>query len=108
MKIRLAIPNNFISSIDNDEERVMHANSDNIETMINDEADEVIKELFDSLKSRYQNNLQWMEGSEFVFDYVHLWYYKYHKVNLNHGRSYIDFTDWIKAKKQQKISLIKR
>ena len=108
LKIRLAIPNNFISSIDNDEERVMHANSDNIETMINDEADEVIKELFDSLKSRYQNNLQWMEGSEFVFDYVHLWCYKYHKVNLNHGRSYIDFTDWIKAKKQQKISLIKR
>ena len=58
MKIRLAIPNNFISSIDNDEERVMHANSDNIETMINDEADEVIKELFDSLKSRYENNLE--------------------------------------------------
>ena len=108
LKIRLAIPNNFISSIDNDEERVMHANSDNIETMINDEADEVIKELFDSLKNRYQNNLQWMEGSEFVFDYVHLLYYKYHNVNLNRGRSYIDFTEWIKTKKQQKISSIKR
>ena len=35
--------NNFISSIDNDEERVMHLQSDNIEIMINDEADEVIK-----------------------------------------------------------------
>ena len=39
--------NNFISSIDNDEECVMHSKSDNTEIMINDEADEVIKELFD-------------------------------------------------------------
>ena len=50
--------NNFISSIDNDEELVMHSKSDNIEIMINNEADEVIKELFDSIKNRYQNNLQ--------------------------------------------------
>ena len=32
-----------MSSIDNDEERVMHSKSDNIEIMINDEADEIIK-----------------------------------------------------------------
>ena len=38
--------------------------------IINDEADEVIKELFDSLKNTYQNNLESMKGSEFVFDYV--------------------------------------
>ena len=30
-------------------ERVMHSKRDKIEIMINDEADEVIKELFDSL-----------------------------------------------------------
>ena len=47
--------------------------------MINDEADEVIEELFKLLKNRYQNNLESMKGSEFVFDYVHLSYYKYHK-----------------------------
>ena len=29
--------------------------------MINDEADEVIKELFDSLKNRYKNNLESMK-----------------------------------------------
>ena len=34
-------------------ERVMHSKRDKIEIMINDEADEVIKELFDSLKNRY-------------------------------------------------------
>ena len=58
-------------TIDNDEERIMHSKSDNIETMINDEADEIIKDLFDSLKNRYQNNLESMKVSEFVFDYVH-------------------------------------
>ena len=42
--------------------------------MINDEADEVIKELFESLKNRYQNNLELIKGSELVFDYVHLLY----------------------------------
>ena len=34
----------------------MHSKSDNIEIMISDEADEVIKKLVDSLKKRYQNN----------------------------------------------------
>ena len=42
-KIQLTIANNFISSIDNDEDHVMHSKSDNIEIMINDEADEIIK-----------------------------------------------------------------
>ena len=48
----------------------MHLKSDNIEIMINDEADKVIEELLDSLKNRYQNNLKSMKGSESVFDYV--------------------------------------
>ena len=98
-KIQLTIANNFISSIDNDEERLMHSKSDNIEIMINDKADQIIKELFDSIKSRYQNNLKSMKGSEFVFDYVHLLYYKCHKINLNCGGSYIDSPNWIKNKK---------
>ena len=46
-KIQLTIPYNFISSKDNDEEHVMHSKSDNIEIMIDDEADKVITELFD-------------------------------------------------------------
>ena len=54
----------------------MHSKSDITEIMINHEADEVIKELFDSLKSRYQNNLQSIKGNKFFFDYVHLLYSK--------------------------------
>ena len=53
----------------------MHSNSDNIEIMISDEADEIIKKLFDSLKNKYQKNLESMRSSEFVFDYVHLLYH---------------------------------
>ena len=54
----------------------MHSENDIIEIMINDVADEVIKNLCDSLKNRYQDNLESMKGSEFVFDYVQLFYYK--------------------------------
>ena len=70
----------------------MHSKSDNIEVMINNEADEVIKKLFDLLKNRYQNNVESMKYSEFVFDFgyfVHLLYYKSHKINRNRGVLYI-------------------
>ena len=40
---------------------------------------EVIKELFDSLKHRYQINFESIKGREFVFDYFQFLYYKYHK-----------------------------
>ena len=36
----------------------MHTKSDNIEIMISDEADEVIKNFFDSPNNWYQNNLE--------------------------------------------------
>ena len=101
LKIQLIIANNFVSSIDNDEERVMHSKCDNIEIMVNDEADKVIKELFDSLKNRYQNDLQSMKGSEFVLDYVRLLCYKCHitiRIHPNCGGSYMDSPDWIKKK----------
>ena len=61
--------------------------------MINDEVSEVIIELFNSLKNRYQSNLESMKGSEFVFDYVHLLFCKCHKTNLNRGGSYIGSHD---------------
>ena len=42
--------------------------------MVNYKADEIIEELFDSLKIRWQDNLESMQGSDFVFDYVNLLY----------------------------------
>ena len=67
----------------------MRSKRDNIEIIISDEAIEIIKQLFDSLKNRYQDNLESMKGSEFVFDHVQLLYYKCHKINPNQGGSYI-------------------
>ena len=48
-----------------------------------------------------------MKDSAFVFDYVHLLYYKYHKINQNRCGSYIASSDWIKTKKQQKNPISK-
>ena len=56
----------------------MHLKS---EIVINDEADEIIKKIFKSLKKRYRNNLKSMKVDRFVFDYVHLLYYKCHKIS---------------------------
>ena len=62
-----------MSSKDNDEDRVVHSKSDNVEMMINYEDDEVIEERFQSLLSSYQIGLETsMKGSEFIFDWVHV------------------------------------
>ena len=93
---------NYIPSIDdNDVERVIHLKSDNIKIMINDEAVEVIKKLFDWLKDRYQRSLQLMRGSEFTLYYVQLLYYECHKIDFNHTGSYIYSPVWIKQTKKQ-------
>ena len=81
-RIQLTITINFISSKDNDdEEHMMHSKGDNKEIIINDKAHEVV-EFFESSFNRYQNNLEaLMKSSEFVFNYVHVWYYKYLIIN---------------------------
>ena len=56
--------------------------------MIYDGADEVIEEPFQLLLSRYQIGLETsIVGSNFVFDFVHLLYYKCHKINFKRGGS---------------------
>ena len=42
-KTQLTTATNFISSKDDDEGRVMHSKKDNLEIIINDKADKVIK-----------------------------------------------------------------
>ena len=49
-------------------------------------------------KNRYQNNLESMSISEFIFNYAHLLCYKCHKTNPSFGGSYIDSPDSIKSK----------
>ena len=47
-------------------------------------------------------HLESMKGKEFVFNYVHLLYYKCHKINPNCGGSCADSSDWIKNKKSNR------
>ena len=58
----------------------MHSKGDKMEIMINDKADEVIEERFESFVNSYQIGLETsMRGSDFIFDCVHLLYCKCHK-----------------------------
>ena len=99
-KIQLTIAINFISSKDAEEEHVMHSRSNNIKFISYNDASEVVNELFESLHSRYQGNLETsMRGSDFIFDSVQLKYCKCHKANFERGCSYIDSPDWIKKKR---------
>ena len=69
----------------------MHLQSDNIEVMVCDKADEVIEERFESLLSGYQIGLETsMRSSKFFFDSVHLFHYKCRGINFKRVGSYID------------------
>ena len=59
--------------------------------MIYDNTYEAFKEFFESLLNRYQNELETsIRGTDFMSNYVHLIYYKCHKINRNRGVSYRD------------------
>ena len=104
-KIQLAIGINFISSKDAEEECIMHSNSDNIKFTSYNDANEVVNELFESLRSKYKDNLETStKGSDFIFDSVQLMYCKCHKVSFKHGGSHIDSPNCIKNKKSNNKS----
>ena len=77
---------NFISSKDSDETQTRHTKSNSVEIMIGSDADEIIKELFESFLQKYQEGLEEsMRGSEFVYDSVDVLYYNLNKVSLSRG-----------------------
>ena len=78
----------------------MHSNSDNIEIMIYDKANEAIEKILEILFNTYQVALETsIKGSNFIFDFVNFLYCKPRKMNLQLGGSYIDSPDWVKNKK---------
>ena len=51
----------------------MHSSSNNIKRTSYSDADEIVDELFESLCSRYEENLETsMRGSGFIFDSIQL------------------------------------
>ena len=98
-KIQLVMKINFISSLDDNEFRVIYTKSDNVEIMSGTETSDAINGLFKSFFRRYQEELQTkMIGSSFTFERVNSLYYHLHKISLNRGGSYIDSPEWLKYK----------
>ena len=74
--------------------------SDNVEFKFYDNVNDIVDELFKTLLSRYQDNLETsMRGNDFIFDSVQLLQYKCHRINFRCRGSYIDSPDSIKKKK---------
>ena len=98
-KIQLITKINFISSTDFIESRDMYSKSDNFKIMMGGNANEIIRNLFNSILRRYQGGLhESMRGSEFVFDYAESLNYILHKVDLKRSGSYIETPEWLKNK----------
>ena len=89
----------------------MHSRSSNIKFLSYNDVNKVADELIESLRSRYQRNLERsVTGHDFNFDSVQLLRYKCHKTNLkslsiNHIFIwFIDSPGWIEKKKRTKMS----
>ena len=99
-KIQLTMRIIFVSFTDANETREMHTKSDNITIMSGIETEDVINELFNTFRKRYQEGLETkMKGSSFTFERIDLLEYHLHKISLNRGSSYIESPEWIKNKR---------
>ena len=57
---------NFLSSIDSEEERVMHSSKDDLKFTSYSEVNDIIEKLFKSLHSKYRDGLETsMKGGDF-------------------------------------------
>ena len=66
---------------------------------------EIINKHFSSLLTRYQIVLETsVKGSDFVFDSIDGIYYKYHRINVNRDRLYLNAPDWKKQNKKVTIN----
>ena len=98
-KIQILMRIIFVSFTDANETREMHRKSDNITIMSGIETDDVINELINSFRKRYQEVLETkMKGSSFTFERIDLLEYHLHKISINRGSSYIKSFTWIKNK----------
>ena len=99
-KIQLVMWIIFVSFTDENETRVMHIKSDNIQIMRGTETSDVINELHKSFFKRYQEGLETkMDKSSYTFERVDLLEYHFHKISLNRASSYIKSPKWLKNKR---------
>ena len=74
----------------------MHTRNDNMTIMSGIETDDVINELFNTFRRRYQEGLETkMKVSSYIFERIDLLECNLHKISLNRGSSYIKSSEWI-------------
>ena len=99
-KIQTNMHVNFVSSNDTGESRTIFVWSDNAETRLGNEKDDIIKRLINSFLNNYQKEeIILRNGSNFVFESVDLLSYHIHKTSLKGGNSNIKTLAWILNKK---------
>ena len=106
-KIQISMLVNFISFISNKdigETRIIYVWSDNVKIMWGIDTDDIIREFFEYFLNNYQKEKKIIEGSDFIFESVELMDYKFHKVSLRRGGSYIKSPEWL-ANKTAAINL---
>ena len=62
------------------------------------DTDDIIRELFRSFLHNYQEELEMIKGSEFIFESVKLMDYKLHRLRLRRGGSYTKSREWLLQK----------
>ena len=98
-KILINMHVKFISSNDTGEIRTVFVWSDNEETRLGDETDNIVKSINPFLNNYQREELILRNESSFVFESVDLLSYHIHKTTLNSGSSYINSPEWIASKK---------
>ena len=99
-KIQLSMQVNFISDNNDDKGLILHTKSNNVEIMCGIHSKNIVTELYDTLKQRYQESLETkMDASNYIFDRLVLLEYHFHKVYLKRVSSYIPQPQWIINKK---------
>ena len=105
-KVQLTMEISFVYSVkdsnedSNKDSNTIHIHSENASVFVGYETDNITKELYKSLLEEYQIGLKRkMKRSDLAFDSVDALYYKFHKISLNRGGSYIDSPEWLKNKK---------
>ena len=63
--------------------------------MCGSDTDDIIREIFRSFLHNYQEELKIIIGSKFNFESVELIDYKFHRVRLRRGGSYIKSPEWL-------------
>ena len=89
-KIQLTMKIIFASFNDNDKKQIMYTKSDNVNIMRGYTTNDIINEIFDTFKERYQSGLETrMVGSNFTFGHIDYLEYHFNKTNINRGSTYI-------------------